>query len=255
MINGISEITNSEQPLYTKKTPQVIKEEQSHINEIEDSFVPSDNKDIDKLCGYIYYQGERISQADFVRQAIESGVIKMDETKSAYQAYDEAWELLVEAKAKPLFSWSKSLYSEDGMYKFRVEDGEITGMVLARDSQGNTFQEIANDLASGIRPCDMKSDYSWLCFNDPELYDAAMKIGQSKRLYDRTSKSYNNGAISYEQYLKDLQPLFFILFGSSDTNKLSDLKTFYSQDSDDFVKQAFESYNPKRYYDAFASIK
>ena len=56
---------------------------------------------------------------------------------------------MIEANAKPLYDWSKALYSEDGMYKFRVENGEITGLMSTKNSSGVSLQEMAIELANG----------------------------------------------------------------------------------------------------------
>lgn len=160
---------------------------------------------------------------------------------------------LIEAKAKPLFKWSKALYSEDGKYKFRVENGEITGMILAQDSNGNSFIDMAKQLASGVRPCEIKGSYSSLVTGDFELYSAACDIGSSKRIYESTTQEYQSGTLNFKQYLDEIEPLFFILFGNSNitTSKLTELHTFYTQDKDIFSQKSLENYDSQKWQKAF----
>lgn len=175
------------------------------------------------LQGYIYYKGERMSQLELLQEAVDKGAIELDESESVFVNYDKAWQALVEAKAKPLFSWSKALYSEDGMYLFRVEDGQITGMTLAQNSNGVRYVDVVKDLANGIRPCDMPDiNYLDLAHRDPELYQAACQIGSAKRKYDIA--------------LDDNKTLFEILFGFDVNNNIKDFATL-----------ALQNYNQARY--------
>lgn len=173
---------------------------------------------------YMYYKGERVSQLDILQIAVDTGAIELNEQESVFSNYDRAWEALVESKAKPLYSWSSSLYSEDGMYKFRVENGEITGMTLARNSDGVLYTDMVKDLASGIRPCDLGYDFIGLAHLDPELYQAACQIGSAKRMYDEAED----------------KSLFQILFGFNVQNN-----------EKDFVTMALENYNKNRYNNWF----
>lgn len=186
----------------------------------KDHVVLPDRYNTKTLQGYIYYKGERISQLELLEKAVESGAIELNEEETVFSNYDRAWEVLVESKAKPLYSWSSSLYSEDGMYKFRVEDGEITGMTLARSGDGVFFSDIVKDLANGIKPCDLGSNIFDLAHLDPELYQAACEIGSAKRMYDESSD----------------KSLFEILFGFN-------VKT----NEKDFATLALKNYNQQRY--------
>lgn len=181
------------------------------------------------LQGYIYYKGERMTELELLEKAVDMGAIELEEDQTIGYNFSKAWEALVEANAKHLYSWSSGLYSEDGMYKFRVENGEITGMILARTSDGVLYSDMIKDLASGVKPCDMGVGLSDLAHADPELYKAACEIGAAKRMYD----------------VADDRSLFQILFG------------FKVEDNQkDFVTMALENYNQARYNNWFkANVK
>lgn len=203
-----------------------------------------------KQC-YMYYQGELISEYDFMCIAVETGAIELDETQSAGYNEKKAWEALIYSKAKPLFDWSTTLYSEDRMYIFRVENGMITGLTLNKTMDGTdmSLQDIANQIASGKRMCDLECDTFWLMSLDRELYDAARSIGMARSRYIQSTELYNRGQLTHEQYLHDIYPLFLLMIGKNadihDTSLLNKLQDFFEQDEKTFFEQAFKTYKPE----------
>lgn len=203
------------------------------------------------LSGEIFYKGEKITQMDLIEKAVESGEIELDEDKSIWENYDNAWKTLIEDKAKPLYDWSIALYSEDGKYKFRVEDGEITGLISTMNSNGVSLQDVAIKLANGVSPDDISEEASWLSWNDKELYEASLDVASAKSFFVDATNDHNANKTTYQDYLKELEPLFFIMYGdfSNQTLRLPELNEVYTNDN--FGEQALKTYNPKRYMIAF----
>ena len=202
------------------------------------------------LGGYLYYQGERISRLELLEKAVSTGQMELDETQTIAYNYLNAEKAMLFAKAKPLFEWSTSLYSEDGMYKYRVEGGVITGAMRAYYEENGKkifMQDIAKQLASGIAPKDVDGDVSWLMWNDPELYRAAVDIGVAKRGYDQSTQLYKQGHLTSGQYLHDLYPMFLLLFGKDadvhDKSMQKSLKDFF--EADGFAERALRKFNPE----------
>lgn len=202
------------------------------------------------LGGYLYYQGERISRLELLEKAVSTGQMELDETQTIAYNYLNAEKAMLFAKAKPLFEWSTSLYSEDGMYKYRVEGGAITGAMRTYYEENGKkifMQDIAKQLASGIAPKDVDGDVSWLMWNDPELYRAAVDIGVAKRGYDQSTQLYKQGHLTSGQYLHDLYPMFLLLFGKDadvhDKSMQKSLKDFF--EADGFAERALRKFNPE----------
>ncbi|MBR1740466.1 MAG: hypothetical protein IJ733_01095 [Lachnospiraceae bacterium] len=202
------------------------------------------------LGGYLYYQGERISRLELLEKAVSTGQMELDETQTIAYNYLNAEKAMLFAKAKPLFEWSTSLYSEDGMYKYRVEGGVITGAMRAYYEENGKkifMQDIAKQLASGIAPKDVDGDVSWLMWNDPELYRAAVDIGVAKRGYYQSTQLYKQGHLTSGQYLHDLYPMFLLLFGKyadvHDKSMQKSLKDFF--EADGFAERALRKFNPE----------
>ena len=62
---------------------------------------------------------------------------------------------LIDSKATPLYDWSTTLYSEDRMYVYRVENGKVTGARSTVFSDGTTLQDFANIVFNlGLESCD-----------------------------------------------------------------------------------------------------
>ena len=214
--------------------------------QLKDSTILPNRYNTKLLAGGIYYKGEKISQMELLEKAVESGSIELDEDASIWENYNNAWKSMIEANAKPLYDWSKALYSEDGMYKLRVENGEITGLMSTKNSSGVSLQEMAIELANGKSSSDIP-DISWLSWNDRELYDAALKIGEAKNMFIDATDDYTSRKLSYKEYMDELEPLFFIMFGDYEdqTTRFLKLKEIYSKD--DFGANELKNYNPIKY--------
>lgn len=214
--------------------------------QLKDSTILPNRYNTKLLAGGIYYKGEKISQMELIEKAVESGSIELDEDASIWENYNNAWKTMIEDKAKPLYDWSTALYSEDGMYKFRVEDGEITGIMSTKNTSGVSLQEMAIELANGKSPSDIP-DISWLSWNDRELFDAATKIGEAKNMFLEATDDYTSHQSTYQEYMDELEPLFFIMFGdySDQTTRFLKLNEIYSQDN--FGANELKNYNPIKY--------
>lgn len=198
-------------------------------------------------CCYIYYQGERITEWELFEKAVTTGAITLDETETIAWNVSNARQALIDSKATPLYDWSTTLYSEDRKYVFRVENGIITGATSTEFSDGTTFFDVANEIASGKELCDIELwKLEALDWTDKELYDAAVAIGTAKRRYDNAASLYQNGDLTKKQYLHDLYPVFLLLYGKDvdihSDSLLRDMEDFFS--ADDFLTRAFARYNP-----------
>lgn len=56
---------------------------------------------------------------------------------------------LIDSKATPLYDWNTTLYSDDRIYLYRVENGKVTGARSTVFSDGTTLQDFVNEIASG----------------------------------------------------------------------------------------------------------
>lgn len=198
-------------------------------------------------CCYIYYQGERITEWELFEKAVTTGAITLDETETIAWNVSNARQALIDSKATPLYDWSTTLYSEDRKYVFRVENGIITGATSTEFSDGTTFFDVANEIASGTRLSDMDLwKLEALAWTDEELYNAAVAIGTAKSRYDNATSLYQNGELTKKQYLHDLYPVFLLLYGKDadihSDSLLRDMEDFFS--ADDFLTRAFARYDP-----------
>ena len=153
------------------------------------------------------------------------------------------------SKATPLYDWSTTLYSEDRRYVYRVENGQITGATATWYSDGTTLQDIADEIASGTPLSDIdRYKLHDIMLYDMELYDAAVNIGTAKREYDTFTNMYQNGQLTKKQFKHDCYPLLLLLFGkdadTNNKNQFLQLSSFFGQDRDAFLKNAFANYNP-----------
>lgn len=201
-----------------------------------------------KSC-YIYYQGNRISEYELIQTAVETGAITLDESQPTGWNISNAYETLMYSKATPLYDWSTTLYSEDRKYVYRVENGQITGATATWYSDGTTFQDIADAIASGTPLSEMdRYRLHDLMLYDMELYDAAVNIGRAKREYDTFTNMYQNGELTEKQFKHDCYPLLLLLFGKdadiNNKNQFLQLSDFFEQDRNEFLQNAFANYNP-----------
>lgn len=201
-----------------------------------------------KSC-YIYYQGKRISEYELIQTAVETGTITLDESKPIGWNTSNVYDALMYSKATPLYDWSTTLYSEDRMYVYRVENGQITGATATWYSDGTTLQDVADAIASGT-PLSEIDRYKLhdLMLYDMELYDAAVNIGTAKQRYDTFTDMYQNGQLTEKQFKHDCYPLLLLLFGKDadigNQSQFSRLSAFFEQDRETFLKGAFANYKP-----------
>ena len=231
---------------FTYTSNGVIAGEELSTVENEKSCILPERYNGSKSC-YIYYQGKRISEYELIQIAVETEAITLDESKPIGWNTSNAYDALMYSKATPLYDWSTTLYSEDRMYVYRVENGQITGGTATWYSDGTTFQDTADAIASGTPLSEMdRSRLHDLMLYDRELYDAAVNIGTAKREYDTFTNMYQNGQLTEKQFKHDCYPLLLLLFGKdADTHSaslLKDMDDFFS--ADDFLTQAFARYNP-----------
>jgi hypothetical protein len=207
--------SSAETPYFTYTSSGVISEDTSVSLENEKSCILPERYNGWKSC-YIYYQGNLITEYELVQKAVETGAITLDESKTVGWNMDNAYDALIASKATPLYDWSTTLYSEDRMYVFRVENGEITGARRTKFSDGTTFQDFANEIASGT-PLSEVDHYKQLdlMLYDKELYDAAVNIGRAKNGYDTYTDMYHKGQLTEKQFKQDCYPLLLLLFGEN----------------------------------------
>ncbi|RKI39319.1 hypothetical protein D7V86_17335 [bacterium D16-51] len=206
-----------------------------------------------ELSGKVYYQGELITYYELIQTAVEAGAISLDESKTVGWNMLNAENALIDSKATPLYDWSTTLYSEDRMYVYRVENGKITGATATWYSDGTTLQDVAGEIASGTPLSDIdRYKLHDLMLYDIELYDAAVNIGIAKREYDTFTNMYQNGQLTEKQFKHDCYPLLLLLFGKdadiNSKNQFLQLSSFFGQDRDAFLENAFANYNPSNQF-------
>ena len=203
-----------------------------------------------ELCGKQYYQGNLVTDYELLEIAVKTGAITLDESETVAWNSSRAYEALISSKATPLYSWSTTLYSEDRMYVYRVENGVITGARRTKFRDGTTFQDIADAVASGKG---VSEEDKWkldeLKMYDRELYDAAQNIAMAKERYDTFTNMYQNGQLTEGQFRHDCYPLLLLLFGADadiySKEQFLKLSGFFERDMEDFLENAFANYNPK----------
>ena len=233
--------------IYTSNGAISGEETASHKNE-ESRILPERYKERE-LAGKQYYQGNLVTDYELLEIAVKTGAITLDESETVAWNCSNAYEALISSKATPLYSWSTTLYSEDRMYVYRVENGVITGARRTKFNDGTTFQDIADAIASGKG---VSEEDKWkldeLRMYDRELYDAAQNIATAKNRYDTFTGMYRDGQLTERQFRHDCYPLLLLLFGAdADINskkQFSELSDFFEQDAEEFVKNAFANYKP-----------
>lgn len=165
----------------------------------------------------IGYRGTMVSYAELLEEAVSDGAIQLDENESVWSNFERAEKALIWDKAKPLFPWSSTLYTEDGQYVCRVEKGQITGARLAHytDSNGRTIttQYLAEQLASGKLPIELDGDWEFLWSTDPDLYFKALDIGTARRQITDALDQVEQGTLTSRQFEDDMDPYLLLLFG------------------------------------------
>ena len=241
-------IPSDKETYFTYTSNGVISGDKTSSLENEKSCILPERYNSWKSC-YTYYQGNRISQYELIQTAVESGAITLDESKPVGWNMTNAYDALLYSKATPLYDWSTTLYSEDRKYVYRVENGQITGATATWYSDGTTLQDVADAIASGTQLSDIdRYKLHDLMLYDRELYDASVNIGIAKREYDTFTNMYRNGQLTEKQFKHDCYPLLLLLFGkdadTNNKNQFSQLSSFFEQDRDEFLKNAFANYNP-----------
>lgn len=159
--------------------------------------------------GKVFYKGGSVTYIELLEEAVQSGEVVLDETKSVWHNVHAAEKALIDDKARTLFPWSKALYSEDGQYKFRVEGGVITGATATFTTYNGkriSIFDIAKQIADGKPISEIEGDTGFLMRLDPELYDAANALGNAKRVYAQQTEWYQNGEITEKRYISELEP-------------------------------------------------
>lgn len=247
-------VHSKEESSYVTYTPNgrvngedVFKNESKQLNILPERYKES------SLSGKVYYQGKLITYYELIQTAVETGAISLDESETVGWNMLNAENSLVDSKATPLYDWSTTLYSEDRMYVYRVENGKITGARSTMFSDGTTLQDFANEIASGT-PLSELDRYKLhdLMLYDMELYDAAVNIGTAKREYDTFTNMYHNGQLTEKQFKHDCYPLLLLLFGkdadTNNKNQFLQLSGFFEQDREEFLKNSFANYNPSNQF-------
>ncbi len=247
-------VHSKEESSYVTYTPNgrvngedVFKNESKQLNILPERYKES------SLSGKVYYQGKLITYYELIQIAVETGAISLDESETVGWNMLNAENSLIDSKATPLYDWSTTLYSEDGMYVYRVENGNITGARSTMFSDGTTLQDFANEIASGT-PLSELDRYKLhdLMLYDMELYDTAVNIGTAKREYDTFIDMYHNGQLTEKHFKHDCYPLLLLLFGkdadTNNRNQFLQLSSFFGQDREEFLKNAFANYNPSNQF-------
>lgn len=241
-------VPSDKETYFTYTSNGVISGDKTSSLENERSCILPERYNGSKSC-YIYYQGKRISEYELIQTAVETEAITLDETETIGWNIENAYDALMYSKATPLYDWSTTLYSEDRMYVYRVENGKITGARSTLYSDGTTLQDVADAIASGTQLSELdRYRLHDLMLYDRELYDASVNIGIAKREYDTFTNMYRNGQLTEKQFKHDCYPLLLLLFGkdadTNNKNQFSKLSGFFEQDRDEFLKNAFANYNP-----------
>ncbi len=241
-------VPSGKETYFTYTSNGIISGDETSSLENEKSCILPERYNGSKSC-YIYYQGKRISEYELIQIAVETGTTTLDESKPIGWNTSNVYEALMYSKATPLYDWSTTLYSEDRRYVYRVENGQITGATATWYSDGTTLQDIADEIASGTPLSDIdRYKLHDIMLYDMELYDAAVNIGTAKREYDTFTNMYQNGQLTKKQFKHDCYPLLLLLFGkdadTNNKNQFLQLSSFFGQDRDAFLKNAFANYNP-----------
>lgn len=163
-----------------------------------------------------YYHGKNISDYELIQTAVASGKMEMPPEKGGGLEKVEAFKVLVEDEASKKNAWSDTLYSEDGYYTFTTStDGKLQMHLLDDEGVGASVEDIANWLMSGTPARNIESRYlDYLRTVDPDLYNAAMRIGSEVSTNSIMENLHMNGLISDKQNHYDMG-LLGIMFGKN----------------------------------------
>lgn len=185
---------------------------------------------------HVGYKGTMVSYAELLEEAVRTGVVELDENASVFANFERAENALIWSKGRPLYPWSTSIYTEDGQYKLRIENGQVTGARLAYYTDANgrkiTTQYLAEQLANGVLPVDLDGSYTFLHDVDPDLYFKALEIGSAKRQCQSALDQFDQGNITRTQLDDEIGPWILLLFGKDGTSlSLARLKEIFSDDA------------------------
>lgn len=181
-----------------------------------------------KESGFRYYQGKLMSQYELVEEAVKMKAINLDEQRNAVQAYKAAEKALLIDKASPKYSWSNTLYTEDGMYVVEIDGNGNYGMTSAT-IDGVHIKDVAVRMASGELNENIETMYlNFLRQVDPELYEAATNIGREVRSFTIMFDLYEEGSISDTQ-LKYSCTLLDYLFPLGEKSSYKDSINYFEE--------------------------
>lgn len=169
----------------------------------------------------VYYHGKIISEYRLVQTAVAGGKMEISEDTNAGYAGLDAFDLLIKEPAASKYRWSTTKYSEDGKYTFTLNSNGKYEMHTVQDLEmGASLEEIANWICSGTPNRNIETRYlNYLRRMDPDLYNAAQKIGNEVRTYNLMTSAYDAGVIGDAQHDYDLS-LLGIIFGEYDLEKV-----------------------------------
>lgn len=221
--------------IYVPSSPYSLTDNGNYADEVKKMGKTEANtllpKSFDRLkeSGFIYYRGKLMSQYDLVEEAVKMKAIHLDDYKNATEAYRAAEKALILDKASRKYPWSNTLYSEDGMYVMKTdENGKIVGMKSAL-IDGVHIIDVATRMASGELNKNIETMYlNYLQDVDPELYEAATKIGREVRSFTIMFAMYEEGSIS-ELQLKYSCTLLDYLFPSNERRSYQNTFLFFKE--------------------------
>ena len=192
----------------------------------------------------VYYHGRTISSYELVQTAVAGGKMEVSEETNNGYACKEAFKLLIEDQAAKKYGWSTTKYSEDGKYTFTLKDDGSYQMHLVQDFEvGASLDEIANWICSGTPNRNIETRYlDYLRRIDPDLYNAAQRIGSEVRTYNLMTAAYDAGALGDAQHDYDLS-LLGIIFREYDLEKI--YERFMSCKKSGNYLCLLERYNPE----------
>lgn len=192
--------------------------------------------------GGVYYHGQLLTKNELVQLAVTEGKMTTEEVEeNETGAWGMAFERMIEDEAKAKYPWSSSRYSEDGKYVFTTDEDGKTEWNLVEDTEmGASLDEIAGWICSGIPNRNIERRYlEYLRKIDPDLYEAAQRIGKEVQTYDMLTAAYEAGTIGEVQHEYDLS-LLAMLFGKS---------------ADDFCGQFAKAGKTGDFYDLLCSYR
>lgn len=168
------------------------------------------------LSGTVAYKGTEVPHVEILEEAVQKGLVKLNERRSVWDNAARAERVLILDRAKPLYAWSTTLYSEDGSYIYHAKGGRILDSAAAffEDAAGNTVhtKDLAEAVASGTRAAYTEADLAFLRERDPELFEKASMIAKAKRIFDKANAMYMKGQMEEETFLESIRiPLLYFL--------------------------------------------